>query len=111
MGPRTKREFGGSEAWAARRSRHRDEAIKGSASWAEFEEGIRKEHSVKEGKYAPDVVDVVRVLDWDGEIEELGQVGVGGGWEDADMRSELAFLSLEHLLLGHLFPCRRRNCF
>ncbi|MCJ1477976.1 hypothetical protein MMC13_006651 [Lambiella insularis] len=56
------------EAWFARRSRHAPRAEPGTASWAEFDEGLRVGHSEKERMYTPDVYDSYRVLGWEGEM-------------------------------------------
>ncbi|MCJ1281997.1 hypothetical protein MMC26_001320 [Xylographa opegraphella] len=58
-----------SEAWFARRSTHADAAAAGTASWAEFDAGLRAQHSEHERAYTPDVYAAQRVLDWDAETE------------------------------------------
>ncbi|MCJ1317492.1 hypothetical protein MMC15_002817 [Xylographa vitiligo] len=57
------------EAWFARRSRHADAAAAGTASWAEFDAGLRAQHSEHERQYTPDVYAAARVLDWDADAD------------------------------------------
>jgi len=65
------------EAWFARVSRHDAEARSGCASLAEFDFGLRQDHSRHEGEYTPDVFDVNVVLDY-GAVEGVqGWEGVG----------------------------------
>ncbi|KAL8836543.1 MAG: hypothetical protein Q9170_002863 [Blastenia crenularia] len=59
-----------SEAWFARRSRHANRQDKGTASFSEFDYGLRVSHSEHEGEYTPDVFDTFKVLDWAIQDEE-----------------------------------------
>jgi len=68
------------ETWFARTSIHENASKTGTATWAEADAGLRKDHSVHEMEYTPDVKDAHLVLNWS---EELAQVnGEVGGWKD-----------------------------
>ncbi|KAL8659022.1 MAG: hypothetical protein Q9226_000648 [Calogaya cf. arnoldii] len=54
-----------SEAWFARRSRHANKQAKGTASFSEFDYGLRIDHCQHEDAYTPEVFDTRRVLEWD----------------------------------------------
>ena len=71
------------EAWFARRSVHENAEKEGTASIAEFEEGLIKNHSANEMDYTPDVYDSYKVLEWD--KEQLRNVE---GYDDVGMYSE-----------------------
>lgn len=79
---------GRGEWWFARRSKHellpggREE--QGKASWAEFENALYREHSVKEGEYTPDIFESRKVCDWG---SELAGVKIEG-WEGVGMCGE-----------------------
>lgn len=65
-----------SEAWFARTSIHENAAKPGTASWEEFDGGLRADHSKHETDYTPDCIDAHQVLVWDQEqIEDVE------GWE------------------------------
>ncbi|KAL9076045.1 MAG: hypothetical protein Q9157_003795 [Trypethelium eluteriae] len=68
------------EAWFARRSVHEDAAKEGTASWAEFEDGLLRNHSANEMDYTPDVYDAYKVLEWD-----ASQLGTVEGYEGVGM--------------------------
>lgn len=73
------------ETWFARTSVHENAAKEGTASWEEFDGGLRKEHSQHEMEYTPDVQDARQVLGWDDEIGKLGGHRRVGAWEDVSM--------------------------
>ncbi|KAL8694162.1 MAG: hypothetical protein Q9218_001159 [Villophora microphyllina] len=52
------------EVWFARASKHPDKQEKGTATFSEFEFGLRDNHSEHEAEYTPDVFDARLVLDW-----------------------------------------------
>jgi hypothetical protein len=64
------------EFWVARQSEHVDASDKGTASWSEFETGLRTDHAEHEMEYTPSVSGVERLLEWSGE--EVGEVEVDG---------------------------------
>lgn len=68
------------EAWCARTSIHENAAKAGTASWEEFDAGLRQDHSIHETDYTPDCLDAHTVLSWDdqqvGEVEGWGEVHV-----------------------------------
>lgn len=76
------------EAWFARRSVHENAETAGTASMAEFEEGLLRNHSANEMDYTPDVYDAHKVLEWSNE-----QVQSVEGYEEVGMYSECAFQS------------------
>ena len=53
------------EAWFARESIHENAARDGSASWDEFDAGLRVDHSANEKDYTPGVIDAYEVMNWD----------------------------------------------
>ena len=57
------------EHWFARKSVHVNHSGEGTATLAEFDFGLRHQHSEHESEYTPDVFDAYRVLDWDGDIK------------------------------------------
>ncbi|KAJ5127424.1 hypothetical protein N7448_008203 [Penicillium atrosanguineum] len=63
-----------SEFWVARQSKHVDASDKGTASWGEFEAGLRTNHAEHEMEYTPSVSGVERLLEWSGE--DIGEVEV-----------------------------------
>ncbi|EED21709.1 conserved hypothetical protein [Talaromyces stipitatus ATCC 10500] len=64
--------------WVCRKSIHADSAVKGSASWTEFERGLRENHSENEMEYTPSVASVENLVRWP-VIEGLE------GWKGIDM--------------------------
>lgn len=65
-----------SEFWVCRQSEHVDETSKGTASWREFEAGLRSEHAEHEMEYTPSVSAVERLLEW--AAADIGDVEVDG---------------------------------
>lgn len=54
------------EFWVCRSSKHEDsDKKKGTASWTEFEAGLRTDHAKHEMEYTPSVADVQRLLEWE----------------------------------------------
>jgi hypothetical protein len=70
---------GREEAWFARVSRHRPAAEPGTAVFAEFDFGLRTDHSKHEMEYTPDVFDAFELVDY-------GVVGTVEGWEDVEVK-------------------------
>ncbi|KAJ5677366.1 uncharacterized protein N7477_002999 [Penicillium maclennaniae] len=62
------------EYWVARQSEHVDASEKGTASWSEFEAGLRTNHAEHEMEYTPSVSGVEQLLAWSGE--DIGEVVV-----------------------------------
>ncbi|TKA61044.1 hypothetical protein B0A55_10826 [Friedmanniomyces simplex] len=85
--PKESRAAGGgsgtAETWFARTSVHENAAKEGTASWEEFDMGLRAEHSRHEMEYTPDVQDAHLVLGWDEGLEGLGRRV--GGWGEVGM--------------------------
>lgn len=77
------------ESWFARESVHQNTAGRGasSASWAEFEQGLRVDHSKHEMEYTPTVFDAHKVADWADAIAAKGGKVVGG-FEEISMSGE-----------------------
>lgn len=85
------------ETWIARRSLHLDAKEKGTASWEEFVDGLKRGHAEHEGEFTPTVEDVVKVLTWefgsqDGELDV--EAIEKAGWLEPEMAGELAKFSL-----------------
>lgn len=64
------------EFWVARQSKHVDARTEGTASWSEFEAGLRTDHAEHEMEYTPSVSGVERLLEWPGH--DIGEVEVDG---------------------------------
>ncbi|KAE8378229.1 hypothetical protein BDV26DRAFT_262006 [Aspergillus bertholletiae] len=71
------------EFWVCRNSIHQDVAVDGSASWEEFQSGLKENHTMNEMEYTPSVTGVERLLDWPRERE------IEGGWREVDMSVNL----------------------
>ena len=65
------------ESWFARVSRHDGAAQRGSASLAEFDFGLRQDHSRRESEYTPDVFDAKVVAEYGAVEGVVGWEGVG----------------------------------
>ena len=70
----------GSESWFARESLHENKSQNETASWEEFDNGLRVDHSKHEMEYTPSVEDAHEVMNWDEELERHGRRI--GEWED-----------------------------
>jgi hypothetical protein len=75
----------GEEYWVCRKSVHADAAQKGTATWAEFENGLRRNHSENEMAYTPSVAAVEHLVQWPVQKE------MRGGWRDVDMHGMFPF--------------------
>ncbi|GAD96028.1 conserved hypothetical protein [Paecilomyces variotii No. 5] len=71
------------EYWVCRKSVHVDAPEEGTASWKEFENGLRFDHSQHEMEYTPSVSSVETLLEW--KDVDLGQQESGGGWRGVEM--------------------------
>lgn len=80
------------EYWVCRKSIHVDAPEEGTASWKEFENGLRFDHSQHEMEYTPSVSSVETLLEW--KDVDLGQQESGAGWRGVDMHG--SFLSTYH---------------
>lgn len=74
------------ETWFARRSRHANHRLEGTADFGEFDYGLRIDHSEHEREYTPQVFDSFKVLEWDlaqdGDelaIDEYSQIRMTSG--------------------------------
>jgi hypothetical protein len=54
-----------SETWFCRRSIHDDKSVKGTASWAEFDQYFRVEHAQSENAFTSTVLASREVIRWD----------------------------------------------
>ena len=59
------------EFWVARHSVHEDADTKGSASWEQFEFGLREDHSKHEQDFTPTLYDARTILDWTEQLQPL----------------------------------------
>lgn len=77
------------ENWFARISKHENAAKDGTATWEEFDAGLRQDHSVHEMDYTPDLKDAHLVADYGPELANLQ--GSFGEWQDvhAEIREML----------------------
>ena len=73
-------ENGVNESWFARESLHENKAEEGTATWEEFDHGLRVDHSQHEKEYTPDVQDAHEIMNWDEELEKHDRRV--GDWED-----------------------------
>ncbi|KAL1982138.1 hypothetical protein VTN96DRAFT_1734 [Rasamsonia emersonii] len=71
------------EFWVCRRSVHVDAAEEGTATWEEFEKGLRENHSENEMAYTPSVTAVEHLLEWPIQAE------IEGGWRSVHMHVNL----------------------
>ena len=69
----------------------------GTADFAEFDTGLRQEHSVHEMDYTPDVFDAHEVLSWDAEITAALENGDNGSPHITD-------LSMRIYEMCHMLP-------
>lgn len=69
-----------SESWFARESLHENKSQNETASWEEFDNGLRVDHSQHEKDYTPTVEDAYEVMNWDEELEKHGRKI--GEWHD-----------------------------
>ena len=81
------------ETWFARRSRHSNQSEEGTATFSEFDEGLRQHHSQHEQDYTPDVYDHYEVLNWDEliqtDVSKNGQLqGTTGVYTEVQMGSK-----------------------
>lgn len=81
--PEEGRTMGQPETWFARTSIHENAAKPGTASWEEFDHGLRVDHSQHEKEYTPDVLDAHNVLDWSSEL--AGCDKKIGEWKEVEM--------------------------
>ncbi|KAI2791471.1 hypothetical protein POX_c04332 [Penicillium oxalicum] len=78
----------GSEFWVCRQSEHVNARDDGTASWAEFQDGLRKDHAQHEMEYTPSVSAIEQLLEW--EAAEIGEVEVDGvKFNDVEMEAFL----------------------
>lgn len=68
------------EWWFARKSIHQNAAEPGTASWQEFDGGLRVNHSQNEKEYTPDLMDAHEVITYREQLQEIGQQA--GRWSD-----------------------------
>ena len=71
---------GSGESWFARESLHVNKAENETASWEEFDNGLRVDHSLHEMEYTPTVEDAHEAMNWDEELEKNGRKI--GEWDD-----------------------------
>ncbi|KAF2862251.1 hypothetical protein K470DRAFT_213184 [Piedraia hortae CBS 480.64] len=88
------------EIWFACTSVHVNSAASGTASWDEFNAGLRENHSRHEMQYTPNVTDAHEVLVWDSQL--LSQSI--GDWDQIDMRIMEMMHRLPPPLSRRVFP-------
>ena len=88
-GPKQTPSAGKPEFWVCRRSEHVNSEAKGTASWSEFETGLRSNHAEHEMDYTPSVTGVERLLDW--ARSDVGEVETDGvRFRDVDVEGKLS---------------------
>jgi hypothetical protein len=93
--PKEARDAGaGNETWFARTSIHENAAKQGTASWEEFDNGLRVDHSQHEMDYTPDVYDAHEVMNWNSVLES-SQNSIGG-WTDV----HVSVMEMAHKIAG-----------
>ena len=93
------------EVWFARKSRHENLRAKGTADIAEFDYGLRQDHSKHEQEFTPDVFDAYKVLDWDDQIKALAEEGSKiGSHSDVSMSIFEMCHKLPAFLSNRTFP-------
>lgn len=76
------------EFWVCRQSEHANSSTDGTASWDEFQEGLRANHAEHEMEYTPSVTSVERLLEW--SKEEIGEIEADGvKFHDVDAEGRL----------------------
>jgi hypothetical protein len=100
------------ENWFARISIHEDSSDKGTATWEEFDNGLRVDHSEHEKDYTPDLVDAHQVLSWREQLATAG--GVVGEWQDVtleirEMRHKLPFFLLDDRVFSVLVATAKKE--
>ncbi|KAF7197069.1 hypothetical protein HII31_01494 [Pseudocercospora fuligena] len=71
------------ETWFQRTSLHENKAEPGTATFDEFDAGLRENHSKNEQEYTPGLVEVHEVLNYKALLEEKGRTA--GRWQNADL--------------------------
>ena len=78
------------ENWFGRRSRHANHSEDGTATFSEFDYGLRYQHSEHEMAYTPDVYDCHEVLNYNMELQDSmeldGAIRCGGSVGFTDVR-------------------------
>lgn len=62
--------------WVCRETEHRDWTARGTASFDEFEHGLRSNHAEHEMEYTPSITGLERLLEW--SKSEIGEVELDG---------------------------------
>lgn len=61
----------GTKYWFARSSQHTNQMKFGTATYDEFDFGIRLDHSIHEQKYTPGIADQIELVNWRDEIRSM----------------------------------------
>ena len=94
--------FAPMEYWFARRSVHENVAKAGTASWEEFNAGLRVDHSKNEMDYTPNVYEAHEVLNWEQKLAEIGHKF--GKWEEVHMNVMEMVHQIPSPLQDRVFP-------
>ncbi len=99
------------ETWVCRRSVHRDAAIKGTASWAEFRTCLKDRHAETEDAFTPTVVGARAALLWDEAAAAVAPVEEGGvTWGHFTLRVEEMRHRVGRPLRDRTFPVLQLTC-
>ncbi|EME87950.1 uncharacterized protein MYCFIDRAFT_75783 [Pseudocercospora fijiensis CIRAD86] len=71
------------ETWFQRTSLHENKAEPGTATFDEFDNGLRENHSKNEQEYTPGLVEVHELLNYKALLEGKGRTA--GRWQDVDL--------------------------
>ncbi|KAJ5286815.1 hypothetical protein N7478_002501 [Penicillium angulare] len=78
----------GAEFWVCRQSEHVNANTQGTASWEEFENGLRSNHAENEMDYTPSVTSVEQLMQW--SRSDIGNIETQGvAFKDVDMEINL----------------------
>lgn len=95
---------GTEDYWVCRKSIHADSSTqRGSASWSEFESGLRENHSEHEMEYTPSVASVENLLHWP-IVATLD-----GGWKEIDMHGSFVLRPVPNILIRFFWDYRKKE--
>jgi hypothetical protein len=66
------------ETWFCRRSCHKNQAVKGTASWEEFTDSFKENHAESEDAFTPTVIGARKAMKWD--VSGIEIEAYGGRW-------------------------------
>lgn len=100
--PEARAEARASESWFARKSVHQNAALEGTATWEEFDHGLRIDHSQHEMEYTPGVIDAHEIMNWNEHLLPEHQNDMAG-WEEVHVNA-MEMLHKIPALNNRVFP-------